>query len=329
MKRWMGLLEWVNNTEVLKDFVEREYKEIRDPKGDLFVQNKSYEARVKFLNTLSAEKDRIQMHKPLLTCDERQIVANLKKCEFLMPYGMLRRALERLSKNYDSYLHLKNRFISNFAVASVVCYLLGIGDRHLENFLVHVPTATIILIDFGYSFGASLDLPLPELVPFRLTKIFRELMDPIGVNGNFKASMVHSIFALRSKWHQLIDFCDVFVNDPVLDWAYMARKKRVIRTVIGVGGNTMSQEVEQDQSFFKKKIEYVQNKLHGRNPRLLLSQALGDSKHKDVPGLRKMVEGNKQLKPLVSATEQVELLIELATDKNILGRAFTPWCPYV
>ena len=81
--------------------------------------------------------------------------------------------------------------------------------------------------------------------------------------------------------------------------------------------------------FFKKKIEYVQNKLHGRNPRLLLSQALGDSKHKDVPGLRKMVEGNKQLKPLVSATEQVELLIELATDKNILGRAFTPWCPYV
>jgi hypothetical protein len=35
------------------------------------------------------------------------------------------------------------------------------------------------------------------------------------------------------------------------------------------------------------------------------------------------------LKPYVSATEQVELLIELATDKNILGRAFTFWCPYV
>jgi DNA-dependent protein kinase catalytic subunit len=115
-------------------------------------------------------------------------------------------------------------------VTSVVCYLLGIGDRHLDNFLVHIPTATIILIDFGQSFGASLDLLLPELVPFRLTKIFRDLMDPIGVNGIFKTSMVYSITALRNKWHQLIDFCDVFINDPVLDWTYIARKKRIVRS---------------------------------------------------------------------------------------------------
>jgi DNA-dependent protein kinase catalytic subunit len=90
-----------------------------------------------------------------------------------MPYGLLRKALERLSKNYDSYLHLKNRFICNYAVSAVGCYLLGVGDRHLDNFLVHLPTATIILIDFGYSFGSSIDLSIPELMPFRLTKIFR------------------------------------------------------------------------------------------------------------------------------------------------------------
>ena len=29
------------------------------------------------------------------------------------------------------------------------------------------------MIDFGYSFGASIELPIPELIPFRLTKIFR------------------------------------------------------------------------------------------------------------------------------------------------------------
>lgn len=79
----------------------------------------------------------------------------------MMPYGLLRRALERLAKNFDSYLHLKNRFIANYAVTSVASYLLGIGDRHLDNFLIHIPTATTILIDFGYSFGASLELPIP------------------------------------------------------------------------------------------------------------------------------------------------------------------------
>jgi DNA-dependent protein kinase catalytic subunit len=194
---------------------------------------------------------------------------------------------------------------------------------------VHVPTATIILIDFGYSFGASLDLPLPELVPFRLTKIFRELMDPIGVNGIFKASMVYSISALRNNWHQLIDFCDVFINDPVLDWTYIARKKRLVRSAVGNGTASMSQELSEDQTFFKKKIEYVQSKLQGKNPRMLLAYAINESKHREVPGLKKIIEGNKPLKSHVSAAEQVELLIELATDKNILGRAFTPWCPYV
>lgn len=48
-------------------------------------------------------------------------------------------------------------------------YLLGIGDRHLENFLVNIGTGEIISIDFGFSFGAGLKLTIPELMPFRLT----------------------------------------------------------------------------------------------------------------------------------------------------------------
>ena len=53
MKRWMGVLEWVDNTQVLRDFVEREYKEIRDPQGDLVTKNASFTARNQFLETLS------------------------------------------------------------------------------------------------------------------------------------------------------------------------------------------------------------------------------------------------------------------------------------
>lgn len=83
-------------------------------------------------------------------------------------------------------------------------------------------------------------------------------MDPIGVNGIFKSAMVHSLAALRSKWHGLADFCEVFVNDPVLDWTVIARKKKVIRTVVGnaAAGSTasLSQELSSDQQFFKKKI---------------------------------------------------------------------------
>jgi hypothetical protein len=53
----------------------------------------------------------------------------------------------------------------------------------------------------------------------------------------------------------------------------------------------------------------VFSKLQGKNPRLLLSQAIMDSKHREIPGIKKMIEGGKPLKPMVSAGEQADILI--------------------
>jgi hypothetical protein len=38
--------------------------------------------------------------------------------------------------------------------------------------------------------------------------------------------MMHALTALKNKHHQLIDFCEVFINDPVLDWIKISRKKK-------------------------------------------------------------------------------------------------------
>jgi DNA-dependent protein kinase catalytic subunit len=66
-------------------------------------------------------------------------------------------------------MKLRNNFIKNYAVMSVGCYLLGVGDRHMDNFLFDKNNGDIISIDFGYSFGIGLGLGVPELVPMRLT----------------------------------------------------------------------------------------------------------------------------------------------------------------
>ena len=39
---------------------------------------------------------------------------------------------------------------------SIASYLLGIGDRHLENFLVNTVDGEILGIDFGCAFGAGI-----------------------------------------------------------------------------------------------------------------------------------------------------------------------------
>ena len=55
---------------------------------------------------------------------------------------------------------------------SIAGYVLGIGDRHLGNFLFRDSDCRIVGIDFGYAFDVGVSLPIPETIPFRLTPLF-------------------------------------------------------------------------------------------------------------------------------------------------------------
>jgi DNA-dependent protein kinase catalytic subunit len=62
--------------------------------------------------------------------------------------------------------------------------LLGIGDRHLSNTLVSVKDGQCVGIDFGYAFGVATQfLPVPELMPFRLTPHIINLLQPLKEAG--------------------------------------------------------------------------------------------------------------------------------------------------
>ncbi len=71
----------------------------------------------------------------------------------MIPGDLLRNALERLAATGEAYLYLKNRFIRNYATICISGYLLGIGDRHLENYLINYSNGDVVSIDFGISFG--------------------------------------------------------------------------------------------------------------------------------------------------------------------------------
>ena len=73
------------------------------------------------------------------------------------------------------------------------------------------------MIDFGYSFCSSIELAIPELIPFRLTKCFKEVCDPIGLNGPFKKHFMNSYEILKKKMKLIINYCQVFIDDPLIE----------------------------------------------------------------------------------------------------------------
>lgn len=55
----------------------------------------------------------------------------------------------------EAFLSLRSHFIRSHALLCVSHWVLGIGDRHLSNFMVNTESGGIIGIDFGHAFGSA------------------------------------------------------------------------------------------------------------------------------------------------------------------------------
>ena len=69
-----------------------------------------------------------------------------------------------------------------------------------------------------FLFSSVKALPIPELMPFRLTKQFRNLLLPLKDLGPYKLPMTSVMRALRSNSDILLCTMDIFVNEPLVDW---------------------------------------------------------------------------------------------------------------
>lgn len=60
-------------------------------------------------------------------------------------------------------------------------YIIGLGDRHLDNVLIDLQTGDVVHIDYNVCFEKGKTLRVPEKVPFRLTPNIREALGVTGV----------------------------------------------------------------------------------------------------------------------------------------------------
>ncbi|XP_077126580.1 DNA-dependent protein kinase catalytic subunit [Ranitomeya variabilis] len=328
----IGIIEWLENTNTLKDFILSTLT--KQERTDFHGRNspdKHYNAWLDKKSMIGNPQQHIDSY---VSANRDSAVSSFKEREALVPGDLLRRAFIKMSATPEAFLALRSHFVRSHALLCISHWILGIGDRHLSNFMVNMETGGMIGIDFGHAFGTATQfLPVPELMPFRLTRQIINLMLPLKETGLFDSVMVHALRAYRANPDLLISTMDVFVKEPSLDWKNFEAKQLKKGGDWVKGINTSSEDWYPAQ-----KINCAKRKLAGANPAAITCEELGLG-HAKCNAYKKFCDVAKGDKTNnvrarepddgLSEEKQVKCLIDQATDPNILGRVWRGWEPWI
>ncbi|XP_024933499.1 serine/threonine-protein kinase TOR isoform X2 [Ziziphus jujuba] len=195
-----GLIGWVPNCDTLH-YLIREYRDAR--KITLNQENK-------LMLGFAPDYD----HLPL--------IAKVEVFEYALHNtegNDLAKVLWLKSRTSEVWLERRTNYTRSLAVMSMVGYLLGLGDRHPSNLMLHRSSGKILHIDFGDCFEASMNREkFPEKVPFRLTRMLVKAMEVSGIEGNFRSTCENVMQVLRSNKDSVMAMMEAFVHDPLINW---------------------------------------------------------------------------------------------------------------
>jgi serine/threonine-protein kinase mTOR len=94
------------------------------------------------------------------------------------PGNDLARLLWLKSPSSEVWFERRTNYTRSLAVMSMVGYILGLGDRHPSNIMLHRVTGKVLHIDFGDCFEVTQTREkFPEKIPFRLTRMLINAME--------------------------------------------------------------------------------------------------------------------------------------------------------
>uniref|UniRef100_A0A3Q3H3L0 DNA-dependent protein kinase catalytic subunit n=1 Tax=Labrus bergylta TaxID=56723 RepID=A0A3Q3H3L0_9LABR len=316
----IGLIEWMENTCTLKEFLYNTLTKEEEKRTE------GYKNYKKWLSSFHPKAPKpAAMYAPAYKT-------------LLMHFSVLlhlhRRAFLKMCNGPEAFLSLRSHFISSHALLCISHWILGIGDRHLSNFMINMETGGMVGIDFGHAFGSATQfLPVPELMPFRLTQQFVNLMQPLKESGLIQSVMVHALRAYRAEPDLLLNTMDVFVKEPSLDWKNFELKQLK-------KGGTWTEDVNTKEInwYPLQKVNFARRKLEGANPAAITSEELklGFEKTEAFSGMQSVVLGTEEHNVRarlpadgLSVEQQVDCLLDQAMDPNVLGRVWMGWEPWV
>lgn len=119
----------------------------------------------------------------------------------------------------DEWFAKRLAYTRSTATISILGHILGLGDRHCHNILLDEKSGEVVHIDLGVAFEAGRVLPIPEVVPFRLT---HDIVDAMGINkveGVFRRCCEFTLEALRQERGSIMTLLNVLRYDPLYSWS--------------------------------------------------------------------------------------------------------------
>ncbi|KAF2489805.1 hypothetical protein BU16DRAFT_566907 [Lophium mytilinum] len=221
--------------------------------------------------------------------------------------------LERF-EDPDDWFEKRLAYTRSTAAISILGHVLGLGDRHCHNILLDEQSGEVVHIDLGIAFEAGRVLPVPEVVPFRLT---RDLIDGMGytkTEGVFRRCCEFTLDALREEREGIMTLLNVLRYDPLVNWSLSVSKAKRLQDGQGEGRDAMR--------------ESRASTLAPGGDELVVDQS---SKKEDDTGEagRALSVVEKKLSKTLSTAATVNELIQQATDERNLAVLFCGWSAYV
>ncbi|XBW38078.1 hypothetical protein QEN19_003665 [Hanseniaspora menglaensis] len=191
------------------------------------------------------------------------------------------------------WYHCRTNFSRSYGVMCMVGHILGLGDRHFDNILISEKNGVVLHVDYDCLFEKGVDLPTPELVPFRLTNNIKDCLGITGVEGTFRKSCELSMKLIRDNEVMLLNEFEMMMYGRMKSLEEYKKTKEGLREsrYLFIGRSGLSPE---------QILAVIRNKMRGIDPKDAVT---------------------------VSVAAQVESLLKESQDPNLLYKMYSGWMP--
>ncbi|EKG04303.1 target of rapamycin (TOR) kinase 1, putative [Trypanosoma cruzi] len=256
------------------------------------------------------------------------------------------RSLWMKAPSAETWLERRTTYVCSLATMSMVGHILGLGDRHPSNLMIHAFSGRVVHIDFGDCFEVAQQRSnYPEKVPFRLTRMLVKAMEMGGIEGLFRHGCIMVMGVLREEGSSLLALLEAFVHDPLVSWwrdeggnDRCTNNKDNAKQSTSMTGSLRASHEEYDVG----SVHGTQRSLHRRGA---ISRVCIQGEEIALQQTRKAQSVVNRIKEKLegfdffhdrpsrgddglTVEEQVSRLIQEATSNENLCVHFSGWCPF-